>query len=84
LEQNSDIEEWPSSPNLSPIENVWAYIKDELYKVRVRLHTKEDVWRESVRIWMSDKLDEVIMHLYHTMPNRIEELIAKRGNPINY
>jgi len=33
---------------------------------------------------MSDKFDEIVMHFYDTMPNRIEELITKRGNPIYY
>jgi len=37
---------------------VWAFIKDELYKVRSRLHTRDDVWREAVQIWYSERLDE--------------------------
>jgi len=47
LEEYIVVEEWPSnSTDLSPIKNVWSFIKDELLKVRGRLHTKKDVWRE--------------------------------------
>jgi len=66
------------------IENVWSLIKDELYKVRGRLHTRDDIWRESVRIRMSERLDDVIRQLYDAMPHRIQELIEKQGNSINY
>jgi len=65
------------------IKNVWAFIKDELYKVHGRLHTRDDVWRE-VQIWISDRLDDAIGHLYDTMPHRIDERIEKKGNPIDY
>jgi len=86
LEEHVGVEEWPSNrPDLSPIENVWAFIKDELYKVRSRLHTRDDVWREAVQIWYPERLDDVIGHLYDTMPHRIQELIEKKVlNPTNY
>jgi len=84
LEEHVDVEEWPSNrPDLSPIENVWAFIKDEFYKVRGR-HTRDDVWREAVQIWYSERLDDVIGHLYDTIHHRIQELIEKNGNSINY
>jgi len=68
---------------ICPIENVWAFNKDELYKVRGRLHT-DDVWIEAVRIWNYKGVDEVMRHLDDTMPNQIRELIKKKGHPIDY
>jgi len=55
LEEHVDVEEWPSnSPDLFQLKT-WAFIKDELYKVRSKLHTRDDVGREAVQIWYSER-----------------------------
>ena len=76
--------EWPpSSPDLSPIENLWAFLQDELYKKNDVLKDAEDVWRETQKIWYNE-LNTYVDNLYKSMPNRMIEVIKHKGNRISY
>lgn len=76
--------QWPSkSPDLNIIENVWAYLEDELYQIRDKLTCPDDTWREAVRIWNSIPIT-YIENLYASLPSRMNEIIFKKGGPINY
>jgi transposase len=55
--RTKDIEflEWPpQSPDLNPIENIWAYLKDKLYKRRDEIKKREDVWRIAHETFFAD------------------------------
>jgi len=45
-----------SSPDINIIENVWSYIKDELYKDSERLNCANDTWEKIVQIWNKSPL----------------------------
>ena len=73
---------WPaSSPDLNIIENVWAYLKDELYQARKELKSPDDTWLKAQQIWHSINLD-FIENLYNSLPIRISTLKVNKGGII--
>ena len=74
---------WPSySPDLSPIENIWGYIKAELFKKNNELETADDTWEEVQKIWYG-RVKFMLEKLYSSIPNRIEDVIELGGARIN-
>ena len=75
---------WPPySPDLNPIENLWGLLQDKLYKKNDRLLTPDDVWREAQKKWYFE-LNDYIENLYKSMPFRIEEVLERNGNRLDY
>lgn len=78
------INPWPAkSPDLNPIENIWLYIKGELWKRRSKIKNKEDTWREIDEIWSNFDFKH-IDNLYESLPERMEEVIKKKGGRTKY
>lgn len=74
---------WPSySPDLSIIENVWGFIKEELFKKNDQLKTAGDTWREIEKIWYG-KVNSILQNLYFSLPNRIQTVVELEGLRIN-
>jgi len=73
----------PQSPDLSPIENIWAFIKNELWNRRAQIKSSSDVWNISNEI-VHNLTGSYIRSLYESLPKRIESVIEKKGNRINY
>lgn len=83
---DNDIEGmvWPAqSPDINIIENVWRYIKIRLQKVVHRIKTKEDLIRESKRVWM-DIEPVYIRTLYNSIPTRIRRVLRANGAITKY
>ena len=75
---------WPGySPDLNPLENIWAFIKGELYKKNNELKTADQTWQEIQKIWKHE-VNCMLEKLYKSMYNRIEEVINMEGKRINY
>jgi len=75
---------WPAqSPDLSPIENLWAWMKD---RIGERRHRIKNIIQMSVAIreaW-DEITPEVLMKLVDSMPKRMDLLQASKGGPIKY
>ena len=81
-ENRKDFITWPpQSPDLSPMENIWASLKNELWNQRERIRNADDVWALSREIVRNFTL-VYIRNLYNSMPERIEKVINSNGNRI--
>jgi transposase len=75
----------PCSPDLNPIENLWALLKAKIYELRPDLvhmrnndQTKEILVATAQQAW--DELDiRHLEHLSETMPHRVEAIIESDG-----
>ncbi len=76
--------QWPgNSPDLAPIETMWAIIKNNLKERDVT--TKNKLISAVIDIWFRDeKMRESCVRLADSMPKRIEQVIANKGGHIRY
>lgn len=78
--------EWPPhSPDLNPIENLWALLKAEIYKLRPDLidirnneRTKAILIDTAQIAWVQLSLEH-LKHLSETMPHRVQAIIDSEG-----
>lgn len=76
------IDDWPSlSPDISPIENLWAILGQRL--VGCKASTTEGLWLALKREW--DSIDnETCQRLGDSIPNRLQLVISANGRAIRY
>ena len=84
LEKEIRVLDWPgNSPDLNPIENLWAIVKLEARKKDCT--TLEKMTQAILDIWFSDpKIEQHCSKLVDSMPKRVKEVIEKRGGHIKY
>ena len=82
LRNNIDVLVWPSqSPDLNPIENLWAYIKQ---KLRGKSFSKKtDLIAHVVEIWENIPV-EFCEKLVKTMFDRINQVLRSKGGYTDY
>ena len=71
----------PNSPDLNPIEHVWAYVQRRVN--RRRCDTFAD-FQKAVLSELKAVPKEVIDALYGSMESRLEEVIARKGARTRY
>ena len=84
--QNQAIETlvWPSqSPDINPIEHLWAHLKKKLYEYPEAPRGLLELWDRVQDQW--NKIDpETCANLVDSMPTRIEVVIKAKGKWTRY
>ena len=76
--------EWPpQSPDLSPIENIWHYMKVRIGAKRHRIKNVQQM-AEAIREAWEQIPVEVFVKLANSMPKRMDLLRQSKGGPIKY
>ena len=76
VENNIKILKWlGNSPDLNPIENIWATVKKRLRKHDCTIKTK--LTTTTLKIWFEDpEIQNICKNLVGFMPNRVQKVIA--------
>ena len=83
-QQNFQVLDWPgNSPDLNPIENLWAIIKSQLRQQN--LLTKNELICAVINSWSRDATLLPKLHsLIDSMPQRIQAVIKGKGGFTKY
>ena len=75
---------WPAqSPDINPIEHLWAIIKRQLNEYEQSPNGMLQLWERIQNIW--DNIDEdICMNLIESMSRRIEAVLKAKGKWTNY
>jgi len=82
--------DWPAnSPDLNPIENLWAILKDKVERrVNFYLGSKKSLSAEQFQTIIQEEWEglgkSVFLRLANSMQKRILQLLEKKGDKINY
>jgi DDE superfamily endonuclease len=71
----------PYSPDLNPIENLWAYLVARVDKYNAK--TDEELKQAILKEWAKIPKDFLI-NLAHSMPKRCQEVIDHQGHKTHY
>ena len=76
--------DWPgNSPDLNPMENLWATIKQKLFKYDCS--TKISLIEAIIRIWYNkEEQKKMCCNLVQSLPKRVSMIIKSKGGHIKY
>lgn len=81
-ENNIKYIDWPSnSPDLNPIENIWALLKHKIKKIYVKNITE---LKETILKCWNEIDDSHIQNTINSIPLRLQQVIINNGNTIKY
>lgn len=85
-ENHVDVLPWPAkSPDLNPIENVWAYMVKRIYHTRnIRPANTEELWQEIQNAWEAVRQNYDMRSLIGSMRKRLQHTIAAHGGSTKY
>lgn len=85
MEEN-DVQLLPwagNSPDMNPIESLWAILKDEIHLVPIA--TKNDLITRLIHVWFhSEKIKDSCKKLILGMPDRVKALNLAKGYSTKY
>lgn len=75
--------DWPgNSPDLNPIENVWALMSAKIRKQKPK--SMLELMKTIEKVWFEDITAEYLEALYDSMPNRVKCVIKAKGGTTKY
>jgi transposase len=78
------ILDWPAmSPDLNPIEHVWAWMKDYIQNHYPRPASEAELKRQVLEAWNAVP-EDFLLHLVHSMPRRINMVASTGGGWTQY
>ncbi|KAJ1304083.1 hypothetical protein OPQ81_008487 [Rhizoctonia solani] len=78
------VMDWPPySPNLNPIENLWAEIKRRLGTYEFPPRSIHELWERVQAEWDGIK-PEYCRKLVESMPRRMKQVLDRKGGPTDY
>ena len=81
-EKEIDLLEWPArSPDLNPIENFWGVMARKVYVGGRQFSTVEELEVQIRNVWREIQLN-LFEALINSMPNRLFELVLRKGKQI--
>lgn len=79
-----EVLDWPAcSPDLNPMENVWAILVRRVYENNRQFETIAELKQKILHEWDNLQMG-VIENLYSSMNNRIFEVIQRNGGKTHY
>ena len=73
----------PNSPDLNPIENIWAWMKQEISRKHKHITSKAEMQRIVLEMWNNFD-DKKWNGLIASMPDRMKAVIKAKGGPTRY
>jgi transposase len=80
--QNQDyhVMEWPpQSPDLNPIENMWALLKRRLNEFDTAPKGMNELFERVTKVWYEVIVKEECQRVIDSMPKRVEQVIKRKG-----
>jgi len=76
--------DWPgNSPDISPIENLWAIMKKRLHNHDCTQKTK--LIETVIKVWFhDDEIKAMCQNLVNSMPDRVRHVITAKGGHTKY
>lgn len=81
---NVPVLEWPAcSPDLNPIENVWALLAKKVYQKGRQFESVRDL-KEAILVEWANIDQSILQNLINSMPRRMQQVIIKKGGNTTY
>ncbi|EIW65992.1 hypothetical protein TREMEDRAFT_35730, partial [Tremella mesenterica DSM 1558] len=73
----------PYSPDLNPIENCWAYLRKQIWKLPKRATNDKQLFEVAQKLW-KEMPQEVLDNSIDSMMKRLKDVRRNNGGSTNY